>query len=82
MARKKDTAAKKVETKTFTVKKCPYCYTYMAVKDMQCKACGKRVGVVDSSGLARKLLDWRAYLGAIVAVALFLAFYFWAFLGK
>ena len=82
MARKKDTAAKKVETKTFTVKKCPYCYTYMAVKDTQCKACGKRVGVVDSSGLARKLLDWRAYLGAIVAVALFLAFYFWAFVGK
>ena len=82
MARKKDSAAKKVETKTFTVKKCPYCYTYVAVKDMQCKACGKRVGAVDSSGWARKIVDWQAYLGAFVAVIIFLVFYWWAFLSR
>ncbi len=82
MARKKDSAADKVETKTFTVKKCPYCYTYVAVKDMQCNACGKRVGVVDSSGWARKVFDWQAYLGAVVAVIMFLAFYYWAFIAK
>ena len=64
------------------IKKCPYCYTYLAVKDRRCKACGKRVGAVDSSGWARKVLDWRAYLGALVAVIIFLAFYWWAFLGK
>ncbi len=81
MARKKDPAAK-VEIKTFTVKKCPYCYTYVAVKDMDCKTCGRRVGVVDSSGWARKVFDWRAYLGAVVAVTMFLTFFWWAFLSK
>lgn len=79
MARKKKTPVK-AKTKTYTVKKCPYCYTYVAVKDMHCEACGKRVGVVDSSGWARKVLDWKAYLGAIVAIVLFGAFFWWAFL--
>ena len=68
--------------KSGTVKKCPYCYTYLAIKDRRCKSCGKRVGAADNSGWARKVLDWRAYLGAIVAVILFAAFYWWAFLGK
>lgn len=80
MARKKNDRPAKVKTKTFTVKKCPYCYTYVAVKDMSCKACGKRIGVVDSSGWARKVLDWRAYLGAMVALAVFAAFFWWAFM--
>ncbi len=76
--RKKDQPAH-VETKTFTVKKCPYCYTYVAVKDGQCKSCGKRIGPVDRTGWARKMLDWKAYTGAIVAIVLFVAFYYWAF---
>jgi hypothetical protein len=75
---KKKTAP--VKTKTFTVKKCPYCYTYVAVKDMRCKACGKRVGVVDSSGWARKVFDWKAYLVAIVSATIFAAFFWWAFM--
>jgi hypothetical protein len=54
----------------------------VAVKDGQCKSCGKRIGAVDSSGWARKTLDWRAYTGAIVAIALFVAFYWWAFVEK
>ena len=82
MARKKKDSPAHVETKTFTVKKCPYCYTYVAVKEMRCEACSKRVGAVDSSGWARKVFDWRAYLGAIVAIATFLIFYWWAFLSK
>ena len=82
MAKKKKGPPAKVETKTFTVKKCPYCYTYVAVKDMRCQACGKRVGVVDSSGWARKVIDWKAYLAAGVSVALFVAFYWWAFMTK
>ena len=65
-----------------SVKKCPYCYTYVAVEDRRCTSCGKRVGAMDRSGWARKVIDWRAYLGAIVAVIIFLAFYWWAFLGK
>ncbi len=68
--------------KPANVKKCPYCYAYVAVKDARCKACGRRVGAADSSGWARKVLDWRAYLGAIVAVIMFMAFCWWAFLGK
>ena len=80
MPRQKTKPPAKVATKTFTVKKCPYCYTYVAVKDSRCKACGKRVGMVDSSGWARKLIDWKAYSAAIVFVSLFLAFCWWAFM--
>ncbi len=80
MARKKKEPSAQVQTKTFTVKKCPYCYTYVAVKEVSCQSCGKRIGAVDRSGWARKVLDWQAYLGAIVAIAVFVAFYMWAFL--
>jgi hypothetical protein len=77
MARKPKDPAPKV--KTFTVKKCPFCYTYLAVTVTRCTACGKRIGAVDSSGWARKPFDWKAYAAAAIAIAIFLIYYFWAF---
>jgi len=77
MAKKKKT---KVDLKTFTIKKCPYCYTHLAVNVNQCDQCGKRVGPVESSGWAKKTFDWKAYIVAVAAAALFLVYFWWAFM--
>jgi hypothetical protein len=77
MAKKKKTP---VDVKTFTVKKCPYCYNHLAVNVHRCDMCGKRVGPVESTGMARKTVEVKAYLKAIVAVAAFVVFFWWAFM--
>lgn len=77
MATKKKKA---VDVKTFTVKKCPYCYSHLAVNVMRCDRCGKRVGPVESSGWAKKTIDWKAYCTALVAAAVFIIFFWWAFM--
>ena len=77
MARKKKT---KVDVRTFTVKKCPYCYNHLAVNVTRCDMCGKRVGPVESTGWAKKTVDWKAYLMAAVAVTGFLIYFWWAFM--
>ena len=77
MAKKKEST---VDTKTFTVKKCPYCYTHLAVDAEQCDICGKRVGQVETTGWAKKTVDWKAYLLAAGAVGLFLWYFWWAFM--
>jgi hypothetical protein len=77
MAKKKKTT---VDVKTFTVKKCPYCYNHLAVNVTRCDMCGKRVGSVESTGWAKKTVDVKAYLVAAVAAFAFLAFFWWAFM--
>ena len=78
MAKKKKSTA--TDVKTFTVKKCPYCYNHLAVTATKCDMCGNRVGQVESTGWAKKTIDVKAYLVAAVAAALFLGFYWWAFM--
>ena len=77
MAKKKKTT---VDVKTFTVKKCPYCYTHLAVNATRCDMCRKRVGPVESSGWAKKTVDLKAYVTAGVAVTVFLVYFWWAFM--
>jgi predicted amidophosphoribosyltransferase len=77
MAKKKKTT---VDVKTFTVKKCPYCYSHLAVNANRCDRCGKRVGPVQSTGWAKKTVDVKAYLIAIVSATLFIVYFWWAFM--
>lgn len=77
MAKKKKTT---VDVKTFTVKKCPYCYNHLAVNIHRCDMCGKKVGPVESTGWARKTFEWQAYVKAAVAITAFLVFFWWAFM--
>lgn len=77
MAKKKKTV---VDVKTFTIKKCPYCYTHLAVNAKRCDSCHHKVGAVESTGWAKKPVDWKAYLVAAVAVAVFLSYFWWAFM--
>jgi hypothetical protein len=77
MARKKKT---KVDVRTFTIKKCPYCYNHLAVNVTRCDMCGKRVGPVESTGWAKKTVDLKAYLIAAAAVTGFIVYFWWAFM--
>jgi hypothetical protein len=38
------------------------------------------VGPVESSGWAKKTIDWKAYITALVAAAIFITFFWWAFM--
>lgn len=60
-------------------KKCPECFTYLPLAAEVCSACGRPVGPVTSTGLARKPFNWRAYLAAAAAIAAFAAFVWWGF---
>jgi hypothetical protein len=60
----------------YVSKKCPYCFVYMPLNAQKCFSCKKPVGSVDENGMARKPLDWKAYLMGILATAAF-AYYIW-----
>jgi len=63
----------------FSTKKCPYCFTYLPLYATRCDGCHKRVGAVNRLGFAAKPVDWMGYLSAIVAIAGFGVFIWWAF---
>ena len=63
----------------YATKKCPYCYTYLALNAKVCDACRKKVGEVDKLGFAKKLFDWFGYLIAILSIAGFIVFIWWGF---
>lgn len=60
-------------------KKCPQCYTYLALHARVCTACRAKVGEVDKLGFAEKPIDWLGYLLAAVTIAGFVIFMWWAF---
>ena len=64
---------------TYMTKKCPECFTHLPLKVTSCHVCGQKVGEVDSRGMARKPVDWKAYLISVIAVAALGTFIWWAF---
>ena len=64
----------KTASKRFSTKKCPECLTPLPLSAQRCTACNNRVGPVNSIGIAKKPVDWIAYLMAIVAVGAFCGF--------
>jgi hypothetical protein len=54
-------------------KKCPECYTYLALDADKCHACGKRVGAIDKLGFASKVTNVNSYLIALFFAAVFAA---------
>ena len=63
----------------YTTKKCPHCYTYLALDADRCTTCRAKVGDVDKLGFAAKPADWRAYLIAAASIAVFALFVWWGF---
>lgn len=67
-------------SKGLKTKKCPYCYTPLAVDDKKCFACKKKVGDIDKYGMAQKPIDWMSYITALLMWCLFCLFLWWSFL--
>jgi hypothetical protein len=59
------------------LKKCPFCFTYLAIDAETCTACRKRVGEkMDRFGFAKKSVDWSSYIRALsmwIILGLYLA---------
>jgi hypothetical protein len=62
------------------IKRCPYCQTYLKPHVTRCDSCNRRVGPPDRHGTAKKPIDWRAYLSAILAVGVLCFAIYWFFL--
>ena len=60
-------------------KKCPYCSTYVKLNADRCDACNRRIGPSSPYGVARKPVNFKSYLIAILAVAVLAAYLVWAF---
>jgi hypothetical protein len=60
-------------------KKCPECYAYLPLHAQVCAACGAKVGEVDKLGFAQRPIDWWGYLLALISIAGFVTFMWWAF---
>jgi hypothetical protein len=75
----KDSTRRSNPASLHTTKKCPNCYTYLALSARICTSCHARVGDVDRLGFAQKPFDWKAYLLAAVTMAAFAVFIWWAF---
>ncbi len=61
------------------IKKCPFCGEYLRVDDSRCTDCGRRVGRVNSLGIAEKPFEWGAYAAALIACAALGAFIWYFF---
>jgi hypothetical protein len=60
-------------------KRCPECTVHIPIDATRCTDCGKRVGPVDKSGVARRATNYRAYAEMIIAFVVFGLFVWWFF---
>ena len=63
----------------YVSKKCHGCYTYVPLDAEICPSCKARLGKVGPHGMAQKVIDWKAYLGFFLALAVFVIFCLYAF---
>ena len=64
----------------YTVKRCPECFTELALDATVCVSCKKKVGKVNSYGIAGKPVNWFAYAMCSASWIVFLLYIWWAFL--
>ena len=60
-------------------KKCPYCSTYVKLDADRCDACNRRIGPANPYGMAKKPTNFKSYIIAVLAVAVFAAYLVWGF---
>lgn len=61
-------------------KKCPECYTYVKLNATRCPSCKTRLGEVEKHGMAKRTVDFNAYLFALIALVALGIYIWWAFL--
>jgi len=69
-----------VKPTEFHTKKCPHCFVYLALSARKCHYCKANVGEVNLLGFAEKLINWRSYVIAGIAILVFVGFVWWAFI--
>ncbi len=60
-------------------KRCPECFTYVALDVTKCPMCKTRLGQVEKHGMAKRTVNWNAYFVFIAAFLAFAAYMWWAF---
>ena len=73
---------KRDKIQSYSMKKCPHCFTMLKLDARKCDICKKRVGAVNKEGFAGKSIDWKAYITAILASTAFIVYVWWAFFRK
>ncbi len=73
------TSVTKDRSPVYASKRCPECYAYMALRVSQCPSCKSKLGEVDSHGMARRTVNWSAYLSAFLALLALGGYIWWAF---
>ena len=63
----------------YATKRCPECYAYVSLRVTRCPSCKSRLGEVDSHGMAKRTVNWTAYLSAFFAVLVLGTYIWWAF---
>ena len=61
-------------------KRCPECFNYVSLETKKCPKCKTRLGKVEKFGMAKRTVDWTAYVIALVAIVGFGLYIWWAFL--
>ena len=67
-----------VSSRSFS-KKCPFCSTILRLDATECHDCGKKVGAIDTHGMAKVTGKWKAYVGLLFALGLLLG---WLYIAK
>jgi hypothetical protein len=69
----------KITEATHVTKKCPSCYSYIALDAQICPSCKAKVGMVDKHGMASKRVNWGSYIAAILSWIAFGGYVWFAF---
>jgi hypothetical protein len=64
----------------YSTKRCPECYAYMPLHAGRCPSCNIRVGEVEMHGMAKRCTNWSSYFVALLAIAAFAIYFWWAFM--
>lgn len=63
----------------YATKRCPECYAYVSLRLNQCPSCKSKLGEVDAHGMAKRTVNWSAYLSAFLALLALGIYIWWAF---
>jgi uncharacterized paraquat-inducible protein A len=63
----------------YATKRCPECSIYVSLETTKCPKCKTKLGEVDKYGMAKRTIDWTAYLISLLAFLAFAIYMWWAF---
>jgi RNA polymerase subunit RPABC4/transcription elongation factor Spt4 len=73
------THVQKDDDLVYATKRCPECFAYTELDAKRCPMCKTRLGKVQKHGMAKRTVNWSAYVVFLVAFLAFAAYMWWAF---